>query len=154
MKTKKLIIKFIKPLDKRQEAVLIVNFKALIKEIDKELAKRLRQLDSGTFKALMVLPTNRLALGHIKERMRTIRENLTQWFKLYKTDEKTYIFEWQEEDLKLIKKELKALGRSIKLEWGGLVKEQKLIEGLKCYVLPDMGLQPNQASFEVLEIEQ
>lgn len=152
MKTKKLLIKFSKPLTKKQEAILIINFKALIKEIDKKLLKRLKQLNSGAFKALMILPTNKLALGHIKERMKKIRENLIQWFKLYKINEKTYIFEWKEEDLKLIKKELKILGRNIKLEWGSLVKESNLIKGLKHHILPNMGLQPNQVIFEVLEI--
>lgn len=158
MKIKRLIISFTKPLDKRQEAVLIANFKAVIKNIDENLTKILKKFESKSFKAFELLPSNRLAIEHMKNRIKKIKENLTKWFRLYRKNEKTYVFEWQEEDLKLIKKKFEILSslfkREINIEFGDLIKEKRIIEGLKRYVLPDMGLQPTDVSFEVLEIEQ
>ena len=42
-------------------------------------------------------------------------------------------------------------GKKININWGSLVKEKNLINGIKKYVLPDMGIQSEDVSFEVIE---
>ena len=61
------------------------------------------------------------------------------------------MFYWKEEDLKVIQKKLAFFGKKININWGSLVKEKNLINGIKKYVLPDMGIQSEDVSFEVIE---
>lgn len=80
-----------------------------------------------------------------------LRLGVDDFFKLRKTDNRTYYFGYAWEDIRALNLKLNFLGQKIQLPEPSLVSEGRIVSGLNRYVLPDMGFTPSSVAITITD---
>jgi hypothetical protein len=144
---------FPKDLTRKQEDILIINLQAVRAGTQDELRKISDKLQKQRFEHLQHIPVLREAIQFMRARAAALaRGSGDEFFSLGNSNKHTYHFGYAYNELKAINAKVNLLGRTLNLPAPSLINENSVVDGLRKYVLPDMGFSKDEVTIKVSDI--
>jgi hypothetical protein len=145
---------FPRDLSEKEESILIVNLQAIRDGTKDELRRTWEKLNRKRFEHLKFIPGLTQAVEFMKYRAASLAQgSADEFFSLGKTDKHTYHFGYAHDDLKTLNASISLIGRTLKLPEPAVLNDGSIIDGIKRYVLRDMGFSADQVTITVSDKE-
>jgi hypothetical protein len=158
MKFKSIRIIFPRPLTQPQEYQLAADVQAVVKSVQRGIARYREKMDSHIeFKAIALAPGGSIGLNLMKAKLLELEAKTYRYFIFEKPDgmECVYIFAHAHEELSALNQKIKLPGGGkFQITKGDVFQENQLIETLRNITFKSIGFAPGEVEIQRGEFEK